>query len=127
MVSAKKPVLLLVDDELVLLKLMSYEFQSSGFEVLTAENGTAAFEIVKEKKVDIILSDVRMNHGDGIDLLKKVRKRDPVNPPVILLTGYSDVTKNEALKMGAADYLQKPAKFDDLCQKVQETLMKSKS
>lgn len=107
----KKPnevTLLIVDDEEDLRDSIAFDFQRMGFVVLTAPNGRDAFEIVRATPVDLVISDIRMPEGDGIELLKRIRQIDPEIPVVILLTGFAESSEQDVTRMGADKVLPKP-------------------
>ncbi|HDL08119.1 MAG TPA: response regulator, partial [Desulfobacteraceae bacterium] len=84
-----------------------------------------ALEVLAEKNIDVIILDIKMPGMDGIEVLKVVKKRFPL-VEVILLTGHGTTeTAVEGMKLGALDYLMKPADFDDLMTKL-ETARKRK-
>lgn len=85
-----KPGLLLVDDEVRILRSLKVLFRSN-FKVFTATSARAAFEIVKQERIHVLVSDQRMPEITGVDLLKKVKQVSP-NTMRILLTGYSDLS-----------------------------------
>jgi len=100
--------LLIVDDEEDLREAISFDFRRKGFKVFTAASGNEGFEIVKNNKIDLVLSDVRMADGSGIDLLDRVKALDAVLPVVMLITGYSDMANEEAYDRGADAVFAKP-------------------
>lgn len=100
--------LLIVDDEVMLRRTVAFDFKRRGFQVLEAGSGKEAYDIVKERKVDLILSDVRMPGGDGIELLERVKKLDPRFPIVMLITGFADLSLEDAYEMGAEAVFLKP-------------------
>jgi CheY-like chemotaxis protein len=104
----QKHTLLIVDDEDSLRDALVFEFSRRGFQVLSAANGTAALEIVKRERVDLIISDMRMPNGDGLFLLEQVRTLDPVRPYFIFVTGNSEVSRDECLAKGALQVFAKP-------------------
>lgn len=116
-----KPTVLLVDDESELLDLYSTEFEYAGFSTLRASNGKEAYQLFQKEKIDVVVSDVRMPGGDGVELLEKIKKTAP-NIPVILVTGYADITLDQAIKKGAATLISKPADYDDLIATVQKSI-----
>ncbi len=73
-----------------------------------AMSGNEATALLKNHKVDIVLSDIRMANGDGMELLNYIRAFVPTPPSVVLVTGYSDFTAEEALRVGAAAVIAKP-------------------
>jgi DNA-binding NtrC family response regulator len=114
--------LLIVDDEAELRALLNNLFSLAGAEVLTADNGRCAFRVLEEKRVDAVISDVRMPEADGMELLGWIRKRDLKVPHVFLLTGFSDVTTEQAVEQGATALLQKPFDVRQLMQLVSNAL-----
>jgi CheY-like chemotaxis protein/Tfp pilus assembly protein PilZ len=100
--------ILIVDDEETLRRAIVFDFKRKGFQTLEASNGRDAFDIVTKQKVDIIISDVRMPGGDGLELLNNVKARDPVLPVVMFITGFADMSLEEAYEKGADAVLSKP-------------------
>src|SRR5262245_52565869 len=84
--------ILIADDEKDLREILADELRYCGCEVAEAENGKTAYALLESQPFDLIISDIRMPGGDGIELLKAVRKRDPKLPPLVLISGYSDIT-----------------------------------
>jgi DNA-binding NtrC family response regulator len=92
------------------------------YDVLLAEDGRRALEILEQRPVDIVLSDVRMPGMDGLTLLSRALARTP-QPLVILLTAYGTIeTAVDAMKRGAYDYLTKPVNLDQLDLKLKQAL-----
>ena len=85
--------ILIVDDEAELRNIFTTEFKFYQSQTFEAYNATSAIEILKSEKVDLILSDIRMPGGDGIELLKYVNNNIKPFPYFIMLTGYSDLKK----------------------------------
>lgn len=108
--------ILVVDDEVDLREIVASELEFMGAHVSQAGNIMAADGILKQKKIDLIISDIRMPGGTGIDLLKTVKARNILNPPVILITGFADITSEEAYAEGAEALLNKPFQLDELIQ-----------
>lgn len=104
----KKYTVLVVDDDETLRDTMVFDFKRKGFTVLAAENGEAAFTLVQENKIHIVVSDMRMPGGDGMSLLEKIRAYNPEIPTVIFVTGFADLTEEEAIAKGAKKVLSKP-------------------
>lgn len=110
--------ILLVDDEPDILNILEFEFQDIGYKTELAGSGNEAIHKLRAgKSFDAIISDIRMPDGTGIDLLEN--KTLPLRPPVFFLTGFADITKEEAQALGAADMFYKPFKFEEIIQKVQ--------
>ncbi|MFA4909712.1 MAG: response regulator [Desulfobacteria bacterium] len=110
---------LVVDDETDFLETIVNRLQKRKVEATGVLSGEAALELLKEKLFDVILLDVKMPGGmDGIEVLREIKKMQPLTE-VILLTGHASVeTSIEGLKLGAFDYLIKPVKFDELLEKL---------
>lgn len=106
--SLKDKSVLVVDDEAELRRAMIFDLKRRGCIIFEAQNGTEAIQIVKSTRIDIVVSDVRMPNGDGIDLLKQIRAIDPNIPIVLLATGFADLSEPEALKLGAYALIEKP-------------------
>lgn len=106
--SPKDYTILIVDDEETLRDAIIFDFKRKGFNVLSADNGTRGFEVFCNNKVDLVLSDIRMPGGDGIFMLKQIYAHATQIPVVIFMTGYSDVTEEEVLAMGAKKVISKP-------------------
>jgi CheY-like chemotaxis protein len=119
---ASKKTVLVVDDEEDLREILSLELSDAGYNVLCAVNGTEAFNLVKSQAIDLVLSDVRMPNGDGIELLKNVKKYNSQRPAILLMSGFSDVTPEEACNFGAEALFNKPINFHRLLRKIAEYL-----
>lgn len=122
MTDLKKYKLLIVDDDEELRDILCSIFDTYGFTVLSANSGTSAFEIVKKQPIDLIVSDMRMADGDGMMLLEKVREHDPDVPIVIFITGFTDVSKEECIKKGAKEVINKPFDRQRLVDRVKHSL-----
>jgi DNA-binding NtrC family response regulator len=111
---------LLVDDEPEFTQVLSERMQSRGVDVDTAGNGREALEMAKGKAYDAILLDLLMPEMDGIETLRQLLAEDP-RLQVILLTAHATLqTGIEAIKLGAMDFLEKPAEIQQLLEKIQE-------
>lgn len=104
---ASRPTLLIVDDEEGPRQSLSLVFKDE-YNVLAAENGPRALELIQQNPVNAAVLDIRMPGMSGIDLLGRLRQHDP-DLGVVMLTGYATVdTAQEALRLGATDYIYKP-------------------
>jgi EAL domain-containing protein (putative c-di-GMP-specific phosphodiesterase class I) len=116
--SAEKPsvrgkVLLAEDDEQVR-RSLARSLVATGYEVVTAENGQKAMQLLTGNNFDVIVSDIAMPELDGIQLLRAIRERD-TDVPVVLVTGVPDVaTAMQAVKLGALVYLPKPIDLEEI-------------
>jgi len=106
--------ILLVDDEKDFLEVMSERIEARGMEVTTAESAMTALEQVESGGFDAIILDLMMPGMDGLETLKAIKKKNP-DLQVILLTGHATIEKGiEAMKLGAMDFIEKPADLDKL-------------
>lgn len=115
------PLLLVVDDEAGILRLMKLELSAQGFRVITASNGEAAITLAEEHRPDAILLDVMMPGVSGIEVMRRLRERS--NVPVLLVTAKDkDTDKVRGLELGADDYIVKPFNPDELGARVRAVL-----
>ena len=109
-----QPVLLVVDDEPGILRLIERFARNIGFDVKTAGSGHEALQKLQTETVAVALVDLRMPDVDGLEVLRRIRAADH-DCQVILMTGHASIdTAIEAIKHGAMDYLSKPFDFDRL-------------
>lgn len=109
---------LLVDDEQDFLDIMSERMENRGMNVTTATSAEQALEILEQETFDAIVMDFQMPEMDGMDALKRIKEKNPALQ-IILLTGYATVEKTvEAMKIGAADFIEKPADLEALTEKI---------
>lgn len=111
--------ILLVDDEKDFVEMLSMRLTEEGEKVTPAYDGRQCLEALEKETFDIIILDIKMPGMDGIQTLKKIKSLHPL-VEVILLTGHGSAeTAVEGMKLGAFDYLLKPADFEDLRAKVE--------
>lgn len=108
--------LLVVDDEADLREIVSSELEFMGAKVFQAENVSTAKTLLQSEDIDLIVSDIRMPGGTGIDLLNYVKNENINVPPIILITGFADITIEDALNLGAEALMSKPFKLEELIQ-----------
>ncbi len=103
----KRPLIMAVDDEEALLKLLRVNLSLDGFDVVTASNGISALELLEEYQPQLVLLDIMMPGLDGFQVLELIRQR--CNIPVIMLTARcEETTVRDTLVLGADDYVTKP-------------------
>jgi DNA-binding NtrC family response regulator len=108
--------ILVLDDEPIVGKRLKTALEKSGYAVEVFEDSRAALKRLDEREFDIIVTDVRMEEVDGIQVLEHVLERS-ARTKVIVITGYATVeVAREALAKGAFDFIAKPFKPDDLRQ-----------
>ena len=107
--------LLIVDDDKPFLNRLARAMESRGFSVEIAESVAEGMAKVKTNPPAYAVVDMRLNDGNGLDVIEKIRVAKP-DCKAIVLTGYGNIaTAVTAVKMGAIDYLAKPADADDVC------------
>lgn len=104
-------IILVVDDEAEIREIIIDELASHNAKTVGVSDGKAAFELLKNKKFDVVISDIRMPSGDGIELAKNIKTLDINKPKVFLATGFSDLSQIEAEKIGVIEIFQKPFDF----------------
>ncbi|HEY4468825.1 MAG TPA: two-component system response regulator GlrR [Klebsiella sp.] len=122
----RKPArLLLVDDDPGLLKLLGMRLMSEGYSVLTAESGPEALRILGRDKVDLVVSDLRMDEMDGLQLFSEIQKVQP-GMPVIILTAHGSIPDAvAATQQGVFSFLTKPVDKDALYKAIDDALEQS--
>jgi DNA-binding response OmpR family regulator len=119
-----KPVILVVDDDHKILRLLRIELNAQGFQVIMAERGKDALDLIERQRPDLIVLDIIMPGMDGHEVLRRVREKSGV--PVILLTAKgTDSDKIAGLELGADDYLSKPFNPEELTARVRAVLRRS--
>lgn len=116
--------ILLVDDEKDFLETMSERMEARGMDVTTADSAKAALEQVEAGGYDAIVLDLMMPGMDGIETLKAIKAKKP-ELQVILLSGHATLEKGiEAMKLGALDFVEKPADINALTEKIKQAQAK---
>lgn len=112
--------LLIVDDEVGFAEVLRKRLERRGINVETAYRGEDAVRMLREKRFDVALLDLKLEGMDGIEILKVFKMLDP-DLPVLMLTGHGcEKAAAESLRLGVADYLSKPVEFSLLLEKVQQ-------
>jgi DNA-binding NtrC family response regulator len=117
--AAKK--ILIVDDEPMIRETLGTLLRMVGYLPVLAGDGNEAFSVFLQDTFDLVLSDIRMPGSDGVELLKKIKDAKPAIP-VLLMTGYSDIDRSQAIELGAADLIRKPFSFDSVLAKLESHL-----
>ena len=113
--------ILIIDDDIKLIDLLSEYFQENGFNVSAIMEGTQALKTIQEKEPDLIILDIMLPGKDGLDVLKEIRAK--VSVPVIMLTARGDDTDRiVGLELGADDYLPKPFNPRELLARIRAIL-----
>jgi DNA-binding NtrC family response regulator len=119
------PRILVVDDEKVALNNLMYILKKEGYEVTGTQSGPRALSLLEEQEFDLILTDLKMEKVDGMQILARSRELHP-GIEVIMITGYATVDSAiSAMKSGAYHYIAKPFKLDEVRKVVKEALEKN--
>jgi len=117
----ERPLILVVDDEESILKLLRANLSVDGYGVVTAADGKQALEVLEECNPDLVLLDIMMPELDGFQVLRMMRERSTV--PIIMLTAKSDIACVEKTLYGGADgYVTKPFSIEVLSARVRDRL-----
>lgn len=109
-----KETILVIDDEASMRKFFEVTLTREGYHILTADSVASAMAVLMAESVDLVLSDIRLGDGQGLEILSASKKKDP-DVPVIMMTAYASAeTAVEAMKLGAVDYLAKPFNVDEV-------------
>jgi DNA-binding NtrC family response regulator len=112
--------ILIVDDEQDFVSALAKRLRSKGWDAETAAGGKEALEKAESSEYTAIVLDLKMPGLDGIQTLKRLKEINP-DLQIILLTGHGSIREGvEAMKHGALDFLEKPADFEDLLEKMQQ-------
>lgn len=112
--------ILIVEDDTTFAVMLQTWLSKKKFSVASVSGIAAAKKTLIESSVDLVLCDLRLPDGDGIDLLEWVSNRN-VNVPLIVMTSYAAIPSAvQAMKLGARDYISKPVNPEDLLQKINE-------
>ncbi len=116
--------ILVVDNEEIVRKNLSFVLEKAGYSVQTAGDGGAALSLCSLDEFDVVLTDIRMGAFDGIELLERVKRVSP-SSQVILMTGFATVgSAVDAMRRGAFHYITKPFDLDDVTRTVRQAVEK---
>jgi len=116
------PRILVVDDELLIRDLLYDFFSSRNYEIILAESGTKALDVLGAEDVDLILTDLKMPDMDGLEMIKKAGAVKN-GTPVIIMTGFPSIESAiEALRLKVADYIIKPFNINRLFESIESVL-----
>ncbi len=120
----EKPTILAIDDDENVLKLIRANLTLEGYSILTASDGIEGIRIFEDSSPALILLDVMMPGINGLDVIKQIRRIS--NTPIIMLTAKDDMkTLEQALGLGADDYLTKPFSLRELTARVQSKIKRT--
>jgi len=116
--------ILVVDDELNVLKVIASRLKANNYDVVTASDGIYAVKKAIEEKPDLIILDIKMPAGGGVSVFENLKLLDgTMTTPIIFITAYpTEEIKRKVLEMGAEDFVAKPFNPDELLAKVKKAL-----
>ena len=118
--------LLIVDDEERFVETLSKRLASRGLYVEGANGGESALALINSKPFDVVLLDLRMPGMDGLETLREIKRTQPLLQ-VVMLSGNASINAAvEGMRLGASDYLLKPADIEDVMAKVEEAFEKKR-
>lgn len=116
--------ILVVDDELILIKLLRANLESNGYEVLAAIDGDEALQVIEKGLPDLMILDILMPRMNGFEVCRRIREWSPI--PIIMLSSRGDVNdKTKCLDLGADDYITKPFSTGELIARVRAVLRRN--
>jgi len=118
----RKAQILILDDEPIVCKRLRPAFQKAGYEVETFTDSASAMARIEAKRFDIVITDLKMQGTDGMQLLSRTKEIWP-DTNVIVITGFAtSETAKESLLKGAFDFIAKPFKLNDIVDTVRRVL-----
>ncbi|MBW1758889.1 MAG: response regulator [Deltaproteobacteria bacterium] len=121
---AERIKLLIVDDEVGYVNVLSNRLRKRNVDVTKSFSGTEGIQVLRRHDFDVAVLDLKMEDMDGIEVLKIFKKMDP-EMAVIMLTGHgSEMAAKEGIEYGAFDYLLKPCELEELLAKIKEACQK---
>lgn len=118
--------ILVVDDEETILKLVSYNLEKEGFQVITASDGSGAWEKIQKEMPGLIILDVMLPGMDGFTLCRRLRQENVTTPVLMLTAKGEEADKVLGLEFGADDYMTKPFSPRELTARVKAILRRTK-
>ncbi len=118
--------LLIVEDEAILMEMYLAKFAKQDLIILSASSAEQGFAVAKKEKPDLILLDILLPQGNGIDFLKKIRNDEEIkNLKVLTFSNFDDIdTKKQALELGSIDYLIKTNYTPNQIYKIIQNILK---
>lgn len=114
LVESAERVVVIVDDDEVFRTRLGRAFSERAWQALAVASGEEALPLIEEREPDLVLVDLRLANGSGLDVVSQIKQKDST-ATVIMLTGYGSIaTALTATKLGADDYVSKPADVDQI-------------
>ena len=117
--------ILIVDDEPLIVELLKDELEYTGYEVLVSSSGNEAIEILlNDPSIDLVLTDAKMPHGSGIELLKR-KSEFACDSKIFMISGEPNVSITELVELGLNKFFAKPYKIEDLLDALEQEFKKA--
>jgi DNA-binding response OmpR family regulator len=119
-----KKKILIVDDETQIVRLLSLRLQANNYDIIVAYDGYQCLQMAKEENPDLVLLDIKMPMGGGIEAFENLRNNKITEKiPVIFITAFQSLeVKKQVIDMGAEGFIAKPFESDELLNKIRSTL-----
>jgi DNA-binding NtrC family response regulator len=118
--------ILIIDDDHLFGEMLEAGLPKPEYNICVAKSGDEGLELIKNEKIDLVITDLRMPHLNGLEVLKKIKEYDK-NIQVILMTGYGDMHSTiKSMQLGACDYIEKPVDLEKLKSIIRRSLESKK-
>jgi CheY-like chemotaxis protein len=117
----KEVQILVVDDYPELRESLSDILAGENRRVFMAEDGLDALRVIEENDIKVVISDIMMPNMDGVELLRKIKER-PLSPHVLLISGFSQYTRQQVIEAGGIDLIDKPIQINELMRTIDELI-----
>ncbi len=119
---AKKARILVVEDEINIVKILKRRLESQKYEVMIAPDGETALQVIDQNKPDLVLLDLGLPDVSGLEVCKRVRSQSQLPPIIVISVKSKEQEKIRALDLGADDYIAKPFGIDEVLARVRVAL-----
>ena len=116
--SLKNIKILIVDDESDVRNLLAEQFAEKGATVFEAKSGSEAIEILRKQAIDVVISDIKMNNLDGVELNKLIKKEIDPAPLVYFCSAFVDNSTDAAFLLGVEEIFGKPVELNTMVEKI---------
>ncbi|WP_236978120.1 response regulator transcription factor [Membranihabitans maritimus] len=116
---------LIAEDERIIRRTLQLKLEKEGFNVLTAEDGQQAIEMLESSDPDIVVTDLMMPFRNGLEVLEFVKKKESEIPVIVLSAAGQENIVLDAFNMGASDYITKPFSPNEIVVRIKKLILKS--
>ena len=116
---------LIAEDERIIRRTLQLKLEKEGFNVLTAEDGQQAIEMLESSDPDIVVTDLMMPFRNGLEVLEFVKKKESEIPVIVLSAAGQENIVLDAFNMGASDYITKPFSPNEIIVRIKKLILKS--